>query len=75
MNIYDFEVKTISGEVISMDTFKNKVLLIVNVASKCGFTEQYAGLESLYKKYKDKGLVILGFFSKILKKVVLATNL
>lgn len=61
MNIYDFEVKTISGEVISMDTFKNKVLLIVNVASKCGFTEQYAGLESLYKKYKDKGLVILGF--------------
>lgn len=61
MNIYDFEVKTISGEVISMDTFKNKVLLIVNVASKCGFTEQYAGLENLYKKYKDKGLVILGF--------------
>lgn len=61
MSIYDFEVKTISGEVISMNTFKNKVLLIVNVASKCGFTEQYAGLENLYKTYKDKGLVILGF--------------
>ncbi len=61
MSIYDFEVKTISGEVISMNTFKNKVLLIVNVASKCGFTEQYAGLENLYQKYKDKGLVILGF--------------
>ena len=69
MSIYDFEVKTISGEIISMNTFKNKVLLIVNVASKCGFTEQYAGLENLYQKYKDKGLVILGFFSKIFKNV------
>lgn len=61
MSIYDFEVKTISGEVITINAFKNKVLLIVNVASKCGFTEQYAGLENLYQKYKDKGLVILGF--------------
>ncbi len=61
MSIYDFEVKTISGEIITMNAFKNKVLLIVNVASKCGFTEQYAGLENLYQKYKDKGLVILGF--------------
>ena len=61
MSIYDFEVKTISGEVISMNAFKNKVLLIVNVASKCGFTEQYAGLENLYQTYKDKGLVILDF--------------
>ncbi len=60
MSIYDFEVKTISGEVITINAFKNKVLLIVNVASKCGFTEQYAGLENLYQKYKDKGLVILG---------------
>ncbi|MFB1008111.1 MAG: glutathione peroxidase [Sulfurospirillum sp.] len=60
MSIYDFEVKTISGEIITMNAFKNKVLLIVNVASKCGFTEQYAGLENLYQKYKDKGLVILG---------------
>ncbi|ARU47518.1 glutathione peroxidase [Sulfurospirillum diekertiae] len=61
MSIYDFEVKTISGETISMSTFKNKVLLIVNVASKCGFTSQYEGLEILYEKYKDKGFVILGF--------------
>lgn len=61
MSIYDFEVKTISGEVISMDAFKNKLLLIVNVASKCGFTEQYTGLERLYQTYKDKGPVILGF--------------
>ncbi|WP_333803162.1 glutathione peroxidase [Sulfurospirillum sp.] len=61
MSIYDFEVTTISGEIITMDAFKNKLLLIVNVASKCGFTEQYAGLETLYQKYKDKGLVILGF--------------
>ena len=61
MSIYDFEVKTISGEIIRMDTFKNKVLLIVNVASKCGFTSQYEGLESLYERYKEQGLVILGF--------------
>jgi glutathione peroxidase len=61
MNIYDFEVKTIHGEIISMSSFKNKVLLIVNVASKCGFTNQYEGLERLYEKYKDQGLVILGF--------------
>jgi len=61
MSIYDFEVKTIHGEIISMSSFKNKVLLIVNVASKCGFTSQYEGLERLYEKYKDQGLVILGF--------------
>jgi len=61
MSIYDFEVKTIHGEIISMSSFKNKVLLIVNVASKCGFTSQYEGLERLYEKYKNQGLVILGF--------------
>lgn len=61
MSIYDFEVKTIRGEMITMDAFRNKLLLIVNVASKCGFTNQYAGLEALYQKYKDKGLVVLGF--------------
>ena len=61
MSIYDFEVKTINGETITMDAFKNKVLLIVNVASRCGFTSQYESLESLYQKYKEKGLVILGF--------------
>ena len=61
MSIYDFEVKTIRGEMITMDAFRNKLLLIVNVASKCGFTNQYEGLEALYQKYKDKGLVVLGF--------------
>jgi glutathione peroxidase len=61
MSIYDFEVKTINGETISMNMFQNKVLLIVNVASKCGFTSQYEGLENLYEKYKNKGFAILGF--------------
>ncbi|WP_263832160.1 glutathione peroxidase [Sulfurospirillum oryzae] len=61
MSIYDFEIKTINGDVISMSDFKNKVLLIVNVASKCGFTSQYEALEALYQKYKERGLVILGF--------------
>ncbi|WP_164967627.1 glutathione peroxidase [Arcobacter sp. CECT 8985] len=60
-SIYDFNVKTIDGKTISMSEYKHKVLLIVNVASKCGFTSQYEGLEKLYEKYKDKGFVILGF--------------
>ena len=61
MNIYDFEVKTIQGKEKSLADYKNKVLLIVNTASKCGFTPQFAGLEEIYKKYKDKGFEILGF--------------
>lgn len=61
MSIYDFEVTTIEGKKTTLETYKGKVLLIVNVASKCGFTYQYEGLETLYKKYKDKGLVVLGF--------------
>jgi glutathione peroxidase len=61
MSIYDFKVKTIDNEEITLNKYKNKVLLIVNVASKCGYTYQYEGLEELYKKYKDKGLSILGF--------------
>lgn len=73
MRIYDYEVKTIDGKILKMETFKNKVLLIVNVASKCGFTSQYEGLERLYQTYKDQGLVILGFFSKIFKNVSLIT--
>ena len=60
-NIYDFNAKTIDGEQISMSKYKNKVLLIVNVASKCAFTPQYEGLEALYEKYKTKDFMILGF--------------
>ncbi len=60
-SIYDFKVKTIDGKEISLSDYKNKVLLIVNVASHCGFTPQYKGLQELYKTYKDKGFEILGF--------------
>lgn len=59
--IYDFHVKTINGEETTLEQYKGKVILIVNVASKCGYTPQYDGLEALYKKYKDEGLVVLGF--------------
>ena len=58
---YDFDAKTLHGKVMKFDNYKNKVVLVVNTASKCGFTPQYAGLEQLYEKYKDQGLVILGF--------------
>ena len=58
---YDFNANSITGEKVSMSTYKDKVVLIVNVASECGFTPQYEGLEKLYKRYKKQGLVILGF--------------
>ena len=60
-SIYDFSVKDIDSEEISLEKFKGKTLLIVNVASRCGFTSQYTGLQSLYEKYKDKGFEILAF--------------
>jgi glutathione peroxidase len=59
-SIYDFTMKSIDGQPVSLKSYKGKVVLLVNVASKCGFTPQYAGLESLYEKYKDRGLVIIG---------------
>ena len=61
MSIYDFNVTTIEGENISMSKYKGKVLLIVNVASACGFTPQYEGLEKLYEEYREDGFMILGF--------------
>lgn len=59
--LYDFEVTTISGETKQLSEYQGKTVLIVNTASKCGFTPQYAELEELHKKYEDQGLVILGF--------------
>jgi glutathione peroxidase len=59
-SIYDFNLKTIDGQPTSLKAYHGKVVLLVNVASKCGFTPQYTGLEALYEKYKDRGLVIVG---------------
>ena len=60
-NFFDFQVKDINGTMVSLDTYRGKTVLVVNVASKCGFTPQYKGLEQLYQKFKDKGFVVLGF--------------
>ena len=58
---YDFTAETLEGQPAPLADHRGEVMLIVNTASKCGFTPQYAGLEALYRKYKDRGLVILGF--------------
>jgi glutathione peroxidase len=60
-SLYDYEVQKIDGSVHSLKDYQGKVLLIVNTASKCGFTKQYDGLQDLYEKYADQGLVVLGF--------------
>ena len=59
--VYDFKVKDMDGKEVSLSDYKGKVLLIVNTATKCGFTPQYEELQAMYDKFKDKGLVILDF--------------
>ena len=59
-SVYDFTLNSIDGQSASFGAYKGKVLLVVNVASRCGFTPQYSALESVYEKYKDRGLVIVG---------------
>ena len=59
--VYDFTPNTITGQPQPLSTYKGKVMLVVNVASRCGYTPQYTALESTYEKFKDRGLVILGF--------------
>lgn len=60
-SIYDFQAESIEGKPVNLADFRGKVLLIVNTASKCGFTPQYKGLEKLYEKYKEQNFSILGF--------------
>jgi len=60
-SLYDIRVTTLAGETTDLSAYRGKVLLIVNTASQCGFTPQYAGLEDLYRKYKDRGFAVLGF--------------
>jgi glutathione peroxidase len=60
-NFYQFSAKTLQGKDISMDIFRDKIILVVNTASECGLTPQFEGLENLYREYKERGLVILGF--------------
>jgi glutathione peroxidase len=60
-SIYDFKTRTLSGDALDFSAFRGKVLLIVNTASQCGFTPQYAGLENLYRRFRDRGLIVIGF--------------
>ena len=59
-NLHDFTIESIEGEIINLKDYKNKVVLLVNTASKCGFTPQYSGLQKIYDRYKEDGLVVLG---------------
>lgn len=60
-SVYDFTMKNIDGEDVSLSTYKGKVLVVINTASKCGHTPQYESIETFYKKYKEKGVEVLGF--------------
>jgi glutathione peroxidase len=61
MSVYDFSARTIDGQEQSLSAYRGHPLLVVNVASKCGFTPQYAGLEALYRQYRERGFLVLGF--------------
>jgi glutathione peroxidase len=61
MSVYDFEAETLDGKLTPLSDLRGEVLLIVNTASKCGFTPQYEGLEALYRRFKDRGFAVLGF--------------
>ena len=74
MSIYDFNVLDIDGNKVEMSKYKGKVLLIVNVASECGFTPQYKGLQELYNTHKNEGFVVLGFPSNQFREQESASN-
>lgn len=74
MSIYEIEIETITGEQATLADYAGKVIVIVNVASKCGFTGQYEGLQALYEEYKEKGVVVLGFPANNFKKQEPGTN-
>src|ERR1700690_2630150 len=73
-SVYDIPVRKITGEDTSLSEFKGKVLLVVNVASKCGLTPQYEGLEKIYEQYKGQGLVVAGFPANDFKAQEPGTN-